>query len=88
MVYHSVRLVVAQPASRLEVAEDRIRFVDALCWLLDSKAGDDLVPLKVNPDRSGRLEPRVRKRRPKEFRVLKKPRPEWRKQLMKNIFSD
>ncbi len=57
-------------------------------WLLDSKAGDELVPLKVNPDRSGGVGPRVRKRRPKEFPVMQKPRSEWRKQLMGNTFAD
>ncbi len=88
MVYNMVRLVMTEAARRQEVAVDRISFVDALRWLLDSKAGDELVPLKVNPDRSGRAEPRVRKRRPKEFPVMKKPRSWWRKQLMGNNFTD
>ncbi len=64
-----VRLVMTEAARRQEVVADRISFVDALHWLPDSKAGDDLVPLKVNPDRSSRLDPRVRTRRPKEFPV-------------------
>jgi len=87
MVYNMVRLVMAEAARRQEVAANRISFVDALRWLLDSKPGDELVPLKVNPDRSGRAEPRVRKRRPKEFPVMKKPRSEWRKQLMGNTLA-
>ncbi len=87
MVYNMVRMVMAEAARRQEVAADRISFVDALRWLLDSKTGDELIPLKVNPDRSGRAEPRVRKRRPKEFPVMKKPRSEWRKQLMGNTFT-
>jgi len=82
-----VRLVMTEAASRQGVAVDRISFVDALRWLLDSKAGDELVPLKVNPDRSGRAEPRVRKRRAKEFPVIKKPHSEWRKQLMDNTLA-
>jgi hypothetical protein len=88
MVYNMVCMVMAEAARRQEVAANRISFVDALRWLLDSKSGDELVPLKVNPDRSGRVEPRVRKRRPKEFPVMKKPRSEWRKQLMGNAFAD
>jgi|GEM_PF-2591014 len=64
-----------------------ISLVDALRWLLDSKSGGKLVPLKANPDRSGRVEPRVRKRRPKELPVMKKPRSEWRKQWMGNTFA-
>jgi len=70
------------------VAADRISFADALRWLLDSKAGDGFVPLEVNPDRSGRVEPRVRKRQPQEFPVLKKPCHEWRKQLMGHTLAD
>ncbi len=87
MVYNMVRMVTEEAARRQDVAVDRISFVDALRWLLDSKAGDELVPLKVNPHRSGRAEPRVRKRRPKEFPVMKNPRSEWRKQLMGNTLA-
>jgi len=81
-------MVMAEAARRQEVAAHRISFVDALRWLLDSKAGDDLIPLKVSPGRSGRAEPRVRNRGPKEFPVMKKPRSCWRKQLMENNFTD
>ena len=88
MDYNIVRMAMAEAVRRQEVAADRISFVDALRWLLDSKAGDELDPLKVNPDRSGRVEPRVRKRRLKEFPVMKKPRSEWRKQLMRNTFAN
>ncbi len=87
-VCNMVRLVITEAARRQEVAADRISFVDVLRWLLDSKAGDDLVHLKVNPDRSGRVELRVRKRRPKESPVMKKPRSEWRNQLTGNILAD
>jgi hypothetical protein len=37
--------------------------------------------LVVNPLRPGRYEPRVRKRRPKQYPVMKKPRAELRKLL-------
>ncbi len=83
-----VRMVMAEAAQRQEAAADRISFVDELRWLLDSKAEYELVPLKVNLNRSGRAEPRVRKRLPKELPGMKKPRSEWRKQLMRNTFAD
>jgi hypothetical protein len=35
----------------------------------------------VNPARPGRYEPRVRKRRPKQYPVMKRPRAELRKEL-------
>ncbi len=37
--------------------------------------------LVVNPSRPGRYEPRVRKRRPKQYPLMKKPRSEFRKLL-------
>ncbi len=46
MIYNMARLVMAEAARRQEVAADRISFVDALRWLLDSKAGDELGSLK------------------------------------------
>lgn len=88
MVYNLVRLVMAEAARRQDVAVDRISFVDALRWLLDSQAGDELVPLKVNPDRSGRVEPRVRKRRPRPYPLMRKPRSELRKQLIGNTLTE
>jgi len=87
MVYNMVRLMLAEAARRQQVAADRIRFVEALGWLLDSKAKDELVPLKVNSDRSGQVESCVRKRRPKEFPVMKKPCSEWRTQLTGNTLA-
>jgi hypothetical protein len=36
----------------------------------------------VNPERPGRVQPRVRKRRPKQFPVMKRPREELRKELL------
>ncbi len=87
-VANMVRLMMAETASRQEAGAGRISLVDTLPWLRNSKAGDELAPLEVNPDRSGRPEPRVRKRRPKEFPVMKRPRSEWRKQLMVNTFAD
>jgi hypothetical protein len=82
MVYNLVCVVMATAAGRQGVAVDRISFVDALRWLMDSESGDELVPLKVNRDRSGRVEPRVRKRRPKQCPLMKKPRSELRQNLI------
>ena len=42
----------------------------------------ELPELVVNPARPGRFEPRVRKRRPKEYPLMKKPRSELRKRLI------
>lgn len=82
IAYNLVRLVMGEAARRQRVAVDRISFLDALRWLLEAKPGETMPRLVVNPSRPGRSEPRVRKRRPKEFPVMKRPRRELRKELL------
>jgi hypothetical protein len=60
----------------------RISFLDALRWLSTSSTSMPLAALLVNPARPQRVEPRVKKRRPKLFPVMVKPRHELRRQLM------
>jgi Transposase DDE domain len=83
LVYNLVRLVMVEAARRQDVEPDRISFVDALRWLTQAKSGEDLRPLLVNPRRH-RVEPRVRKRRPKQYPLMKRPRAELRQALMGN----
>ena len=81
IVYNLVRLVMGEAAHRQRVAVDRISFIDALRWLLEAEPGEAMPRLVVNPSRPGRFEPRVKKRRPKEYPLMKKPRRELRKKL-------
>ena len=71
-----------EAARRQGVDVERISFVDALRWLAEARPGATLPKLVVNPDRPGRVEPRVRKRRPKQYPLMKKPRSELRKALL------
>ncbi len=82
IVYNLVRIVMMEAARRQGVHVERISFVDALRWLVEAKPGEDLPKLVVNPDRPGRYEPRVRKRRPKQFPPMDKPRSVLRKALL------
>jgi hypothetical protein len=82
LVYNLVRLVMLEASRRQEVPVDRISFVDALRWLKEARPGVALPKLVVNPDRAGRVEPRVRKRRPKQYPLMIKPRSELRKALL------
>lgn len=84
IVYNLVRLTMGNAARRQGVSPDRISFLDALRWLLEAKPGESMPRLLVNPCRPGRYEPRVRKRRPKVFRAMTKPRQELRKALSDN----
>lgn len=60
----------------------RVRFVGTGRWPKHARPGEDLPRLVVNPGRPGRVEPRVRERRPKEFPVMKRPRAELRQALL------
>jgi len=82
LVYNLVRLVMLEASRSQGVAVERISFVDALRWLAEARPGESLPRLVVNPDRPDRVEPRVRKRRPKQYPLMKKPRHVLRKALM------
>lgn len=79
IVYNLVRRVMVAAAHRQKVTPDRISFIDAWRWLQQAEPTTALPDLVVNPERPGRYEPRVRKRRPKQYPVMKKPRIELRK---------
>lgn len=87
-VYNLVRRVMRQAAASQAVPADRISFVDALRWLADAAPTQPMPRLKVVPHRPGRAEPRARKRRPKEFDLLNKPRPELRQALLDQNDTD
>ena len=81
LVYNLVRVVMLKAAARQKVNVDRISFADALAWMRHARPGDTLRDLVVNPLRPGRVEPRCRKRRPKEYALMNKPRDQLRKAL-------
>jgi hypothetical protein len=83
IAYNLVRLVMLEAARRQKVPLERISFIDALRWLRDAKADTELTRLVVNPSRPERLEPRVLKRRMKDYRLMKKPRRTLRKALLR-----
>lgn len=82
LAYNLIRLVMLEASRRQRVPLDRISFIDALRWLRDGSANTQLTPLMVNPSRPDRLEPRVLKRRLKEYTLMKKPRSVLRKALL------
>lgn len=83
LVYNLVRMTMLEAARRQDVAVDRISFVDALRWLATAEPGDELPSLVINPLRRGRAEPRVRKRRPKAYKLMTRPREELRNALLR-----
>jgi hypothetical protein len=88
VVYNLVRRVMVEAARRQGVEANRISFVDALRWLKEAQPGSPEPRLKVNPERPGRYEPRVRKRRPKQFGLMRKPRAVLREALLKEAAEE
>jgi hypothetical protein len=81
-VYNLVRLVMYQSSILQHIGAERISFVDALRWLGTPSTGIPLGGLIVNPARPHRAEPRLKKRRPKSFPFMNKPRQDLRQQLV------
>jgi hypothetical protein len=82
IVYNLVRLVMWQSAMLQHLDVARMSFLDALRWLSAPSTGMPLGALLVNPTRPHRVEPRVKKRRPKPFPLMITPRPALRQQLV------
>jgi hypothetical protein len=81
LVYNLVRSVTTEAARARGVAPERISVVDTIRWLIGVEGDGVVTVLVVNPVRPGRVEPRVVKRRPKQYRRLTEPRAELRKKL-------
>jgi hypothetical protein len=87
IVYNLVRMVMWHSAMRQHINVERISFLDALRWLGAPSTGIPLGALIANPIRPHRVEPRVKKRRPKSFPFMVTPRQELRQQLVQQEFG-
>ena len=87
LIYNLVRLVLLQSAHHQQVDVERISFIDAARWLA-ARDDESLSWLVVNPHRPYRYEPRVRKRRPKQYPLMQKTRQTLRKSLANNMDTD
>jgi hypothetical protein len=82
IAYNMIRSVMLDSSRARGVATDRIGFVDALRWLIGTATRGDLGRILVIPSRPDRVDPRVRKRRPKQYPLMKEPRSVLRNRLM------
>ena len=80
LIYNLVRSVMLSAATRQEVEVSRISFASALHWLRCAKDHATLPRLALVPLRPNRMEPRVIKRRPKEYDRLVRPRAKMRQE--------
>lgn len=81
LVYNLIRQVMLTAAHRQKVPVNRISFIDAWRWLQSAEPKELLRNLVVNPDRPNRYEPRVVKRRPKQYKLMKQPRKKLKQRL-------
>jgi hypothetical protein len=81
IVYNLVRTVMRHSAMLQHITVERSSFLDALRWLGAPSTGSPLGALSVNPTRPHRVQPRVKKRRPKGLPLMIKPRQALRQQF-------
>ncbi len=81
IVYNLVRRSMRDEAERGGVPPDRISFIDALDALRHPQALAASRRLIINPNRPGRDEPRVIKRRKDRYTVMTRPRENLRQEL-------
>jgi hypothetical protein len=84
IAYNLVRLVMLQSSRSQNVSLIRISFIDALRRLRHADISSPRRNLLVLPERPYRFEPRVRKRRPKQYRLMQKPRGQLQQDLIRN----
>ena len=87
MVDTLVRMVMCQSAMLQHLGVERISVVDALRWLGAPSTGIPLGALIVHAIRPRRVEPRVKKRRPKSFPFMIKPRRDLRQLLVQQTLG-
>ena len=74
---------MVEAAKRQDTEPHRTSRIDALRWLQPGEPVVVLPKLIVNPRRPNRIEPCCRKRRPKNYSLMTKPRETLRKLLKK-----
>jgi hypothetical protein len=84
LAHNIVRSVMVESATARDVPVLRISVQDTVRWLIgnEAEAGAGVRVIKVNPCRFGRVEPRVKKRRPKQYLRMTAPRSVLRKRLL------
>jgi hypothetical protein len=88
LIDNLVRMVMSQAARRQPVPLERISFIEAVRWLAAARTEASLPLLVLNLHRPYRYEPRVRKRRPKQYPLMQKTRQTLRNSLANNIDTD
>ena len=81
LIYNLVRAVMLEASRRQEAPVGRISFADVLHWMRHARRGDALPVFIINQHRPNRIEPRCKKRRPKEYDLMNQPRDVLREEI-------
>jgi hypothetical protein len=84
LVYNLICAVLTVLALHLETTPAKISLVDVLRLLRHGLAHVAAAAIVVNPDRPGRHQPRVVKRRPLGYARMTRPRAELKRELLQN----
>jgi len=87
IIYNLIRLVMIEAAKKLNRPPDQLSFFDATRWLLESLVEPRPLNIVVVPNRPGRREPRVKKRREKAYPYMLKPRSELKLMVQNQLFK-
>ncbi len=82
LVYNLVCAAMCDAAAAAGLPVMRISFIDACRALIHASYGHPQSGVHLNPSRPGRVEPRVLKRRPKSYPLMRQPRAVLRKTLL------
>ena len=85
LIYNLIRRIMLAAAKRQQVPVSRISFASAMHWLQHAEPGQSVPVLAVVPHRPNRIEPRVIKRRLKEYDLMNEPRSKLRENLRAKI---
>jgi len=84
LVYNLICAVRTLAALHLQTTPDRISLLDVLRLLRHGLTSLAQAAIVVNPDRPGRHQPRVVKRRPKQYSLMTQPRAVLKRQLFRD----
>ena len=77
IVYNLVRMLMLEAAQQQDVSPNRVSFIDALDTLRYRPPDEPMPALTINPNRPGRAQPRVIKRRKDRYTLMTRPRHEY-----------
>ncbi len=82
IAYNHVRAIMVQAGINQGVPPNRISLIDVVRRIMLGPLDYGNLPrFKVNPNRAGRVEPRVKKRRDKSYKLMTKPRWMYHKDM-------